>query len=84
MIGGPIYSTTGSQFTLDELRGMAERLGLGPSLHEPLSQLFARWDGKGQPPIRGEAIDSLIYLLPGLSKGTSLARQPSGEPYPSV
>jgi hypothetical protein len=28
---------------------------------------------------RGEAIDSLIYLLPGLSKGTSLARQPSGE-----
>lgn len=29
--------------------------------------------------IRGEAIDSLIYLLPGLSKGTSLARQPSGE-----
>lgn len=29
--------------------------------------------------IGGEAIDSLIYLLPGHSEGTSLARQPSGE-----
>ena len=26
---------------------LAERLGLEPSLHGPMHQLFARWDGKG-------------------------------------
>ena len=31
---------------------LAERLGLGPSLYEPMRQLFARWDGKGEPRAR--------------------------------
>jgi HD-GYP domain-containing protein (c-di-GMP phosphodiesterase class II) len=28
---------------------MAERLGLGPKVCEPLQQVFARWDGRGVP-----------------------------------
>jgi len=35
---------------------LAERLGLGPSLYQPMRQLFARWDGKGDPGLRGEEI----------------------------
>jgi HD-GYP domain-containing protein (c-di-GMP phosphodiesterase class II) len=42
---------------------MAERLGLGPSVDEPLAQLFARWDGKGVPPIRGEQISLSVRLV---------------------
>lgn len=28
---------------------LAEQLGLGPDVQEPLKQMFARWDGKGVP-----------------------------------
>ena len=42
---------------------LAERLGLGPSLYEPMRQLFARWDGKGEPRLRGEAIALSIRLV---------------------
>jgi HD-GYP domain-containing protein (c-di-GMP phosphodiesterase class II) len=42
---------------------LAERLGLGQSLHEPMRQLFARWDGKGTPPLHGEKIALSIRLV---------------------
>ena len=42
---------------------LAERLGLGPSLYEPMRQLFARWDGKGEPRLRGEAIALSVRLV---------------------
>ena len=42
---------------------LAERLGLGPSLYEPMRQLFARWDGKGTPRLRGDAIALSIRLV---------------------
>lgn len=36
---------------------MAERLGLGAAVSDPLQQVFARWDGKGVPgDVAGEAI----------------------------
>ena len=31
---------------------LAERLGLGADLHEPMRQIFARWDGKGEPGLK--------------------------------
>ena len=40
---------------------LAERLGLGPSLYEPMRQLFARWDGKGEPRLRGDAIAAVRF-----------------------
>ena len=42
---------------------LAERLGLGSSLYGPMRQLFARWDGKGTPRLRGEAIALSIRLV---------------------
>jgi putative nucleotidyltransferase with HDIG domain len=42
---------------------MAERLGLGPPLREPMRQLFARWDGKGEPGLRGEQIALSVRLV---------------------
>jgi glycosyltransferase involved in cell wall biosynthesis len=32
IIGGPLYETDGSQYTIEELRAMAERLGIGASI----------------------------------------------------
>jgi HD-GYP domain-containing protein (c-di-GMP phosphodiesterase class II) len=69
---------------------LAERLGLGPSLHQPLSQLFARWDGKGQPQIRGEDIVLSVRLVQlaeiveahrstsGLEEALAVARERAG------
>jgi HD-GYP domain-containing protein (c-di-GMP phosphodiesterase class II) len=42
---------------------LAERLGLGPSLHQPMRQIFARWDGKGQPRVRGDEIALSVRLV---------------------
>ena len=42
---------------------LAERLGLEPSLHEPIRQIFARWDGKGQPAVREEEIALSVRLV---------------------
>jgi HD-GYP domain-containing protein (c-di-GMP phosphodiesterase class II) len=43
---------------------MAERLGLGPTVHEPMRMLFARWDGKGVPPgLQGEEIPLVVRLV---------------------
>jgi HD-GYP domain-containing protein (c-di-GMP phosphodiesterase class II) len=42
---------------------MAERLDLGAFLREPLQQLFARWDGRGTPKLRGEEIALSVRLV---------------------
>jgi len=43
---------------------MAERLGMGAEIREPLQQIFTRWDGKGVPSgVAGEAIASPVRLL---------------------
>ncbi len=43
---------------------LAERLGLGPDVQEPLKQMFARWDGKGVPAgVGGEEIALPIRLF---------------------
>ena len=42
---------------------LAERLGLGPGLREPLRQLFARWDGKGFPRLKGDEIALPVRLV---------------------
>jgi HD-GYP domain-containing protein (c-di-GMP phosphodiesterase class II) len=43
---------------------LAERLGLGPDVCQPLKQMFARWDGNGVPPsIRGDEIAMSIRLF---------------------
>ena len=42
---------------------MAERLGLGPTVHEPMRLLFERWDGKGPVGMRGEAIPLVVRLV---------------------
>ena len=43
---------------------MAERLGLGAEVCDPLQQVFTRWDGKGVPSgIAGERIAPLIRLF---------------------
>jgi HD-GYP domain-containing protein (c-di-GMP phosphodiesterase class II) len=43
---------------------LAEQLGLGPEVQEPLKQMFARWDGKGVPrDIRGDEIALSIRLF---------------------
>lgn len=35
---------------------LASRMGFPPSFVDSISQLYARWDGKGVPPLRGDAI----------------------------
>jgi HD-GYP domain-containing protein (c-di-GMP phosphodiesterase class II) len=43
---------------------MAERLGLGPEVCDPLQQMFTRWDGKGVPgDVGGDAIALSMRLF---------------------
>ena len=43
---------------------LADRLGLGPSVREPLKQMFTRWDGTGVPDgVGGEEIALSIRLF---------------------
>jgi HD-GYP domain-containing protein (c-di-GMP phosphodiesterase class II)/DNA-binding CsgD family transcriptional regulator len=43
---------------------LAERFGLGPDVCEPLTQMFARWDGRGVPlGVRGDEIALSIRLF---------------------
>lgn len=42
---------------------LAGRLGLGPDVDRCLSYTFTRWDGRGQPRVRGEEIPLPIRLL---------------------
>ena len=40
----------------------AEEVGLGPEVHGPLRQVFARWDGRGVPEVAGEEIAMAVRL----------------------
>ena len=72
---------------------LAQRLGLEPSLHEPMRQVFARWDGKGQPGIRGEEIALSVRLVQladiveahrsagGVAAALAVARQRAGKQF---
>jgi HD-GYP domain-containing protein (c-di-GMP phosphodiesterase class II) len=42
---------------------VAERLGLGTAVREPMGYLFARWDGKGTPRLRGDEIPLAVRLV---------------------
>jgi HD-GYP domain-containing protein (c-di-GMP phosphodiesterase class II) len=70
---------------------MAQRLGLGPGVHEPLRLIFARWDGKGVPAgLAGEEIPFVVRLVQladlvevhrsaaGVDAAVAVARERSG------
>lgn len=69
---------------------MADRLGLGPEVRDPLQQFFARWDGKGVPPLSGEAIAlpmrlyqladviEVVHRADGLQGAVDVARERRG------
>jgi HD-GYP domain-containing protein (c-di-GMP phosphodiesterase class II) len=42
---------------------LAERLGFGAGLVRALGQLYARWDGKGIPAVKGEAISPAVLIV---------------------
>jgi HD-GYP domain-containing protein (c-di-GMP phosphodiesterase class II) len=73
---------------------MAERLGLGPEVGEPLLQVFARWDGKGVPDgVGGEDVAVAIRLVQladivevyhrreGIAAAVAVARERSGSQF---
>ncbi len=73
---------------------MAERLGLGDDVREPLQQMFARWDGKGIPGgVGGEDIAlpmrlfhladtvEVFHRADGTAAAVAVARSRSGRHY---
>jgi HD-GYP domain-containing protein (c-di-GMP phosphodiesterase class II) len=72
---------------------LAQRLGLEENLVRAMSQVYARWDGKGIPPLKGEAIapgmlivslaqDAVYYYrLAGLDGAVAMARKRKGTMY---
>lgn len=72
---------------------LAERMGFEPPVVQALGQLYARWDGKGVPAIKGEAIampvrivalaqDAITFQrLGGLDAAVAVARERSGGAY---
>ena len=42
---------------------LAERLGLGQDLREPVRQIFARWDGKGEPRLQRDEIALPVRIV---------------------
>jgi HD-GYP domain-containing protein (c-di-GMP phosphodiesterase class II) len=42
---------------------LAQRLGFGPSFVECVGQLYARWDGKGVPALKGNAIAPAMQVV---------------------
>jgi HD-GYP domain-containing protein (c-di-GMP phosphodiesterase class II) len=42
---------------------MAEQIGLGPQVAEPLRQFFTRWDGRGVPEVGGDDIALTVRLF---------------------
>ncbi|MBI1881806.1 MAG: HD domain-containing protein, partial [Chloroflexi bacterium] len=69
---------------------LATRLGFPESFVQTVGQLYARWDGKGVPALKGEAIcpamlvvglaqDAVtFYYLGGVESATAMARQRRG------
>lgn len=59
---------------------MADRLGLGTDVRDPLQQLFTRWDGKGVPAgVGGESI-ALPMRLYQLADAVEVAHRAEGTP----
>jgi HD-GYP domain-containing protein (c-di-GMP phosphodiesterase class II) len=57
---------------------MADRLGLGDEVIDPLQQVFARWDGRGVPSgLGGEAIATPVRLF-HLADGVEVAHRSHG------
>jgi HD-GYP domain-containing protein (c-di-GMP phosphodiesterase class II) len=69
---------------------LAVRLGFPESFVQTVGQIYARWDGKGIPALKGEAISPAMlvvalaqdavtfYRLDGVEAATAMARQRSG------
>jgi HD-GYP domain-containing protein (c-di-GMP phosphodiesterase class II) len=72
---------------------LAERLGFGEPIVQALGQLYARWDGKGIPALKGEAIALSVRIvtlaqdavtfhrLSGADAAVAVARQRAGGAY---
>lgn len=72
-------------------QNLARRLGFGPGVVDAVAQLYARWDGKGIPRVRGESIqvaarlaslahDAITFLrIDGSASAQAMARQRSGK-----
>jgi HD-GYP domain-containing protein (c-di-GMP phosphodiesterase class II) len=91
---------TASQFTKEFFEGhcevaerLAQRLGFEEEIVASIKQLYARWDGKGIPALKGEAVSpSLLivslaqdavytYHLDGVDSAVNLAQQRKGKMY---
>jgi HD-GYP domain-containing protein (c-di-GMP phosphodiesterase class II) len=71
-------------------RRLAARLGFPQSYVETAGQIYARWDGKGVPALKGEEISPamlvaslahdgvIFYRMGGIGAATAMARQRSG------
>jgi HD-GYP domain-containing protein (c-di-GMP phosphodiesterase class II)/DNA-binding CsgD family transcriptional regulator len=72
---------------------LAERLGFGERIVQALGQLYARWDGKGIPAVKGEAISPAVLIvalaqdaitlhrLGGAEAAVAMARERKGGAY---
>lgn len=72
-------------------QNLARRLGFGSTVVDAVAQLYARWDGKGVPRARGEAVqvaarlaslahDAITFLrIDGVASAQAMARQRSGK-----
>ena len=73
--------------------GLAERLGFEQNIVASIKQVYARWDGKGIPALKGEAIASSMlvvslaqdavyaYQLDGIDSAINMARERKGKMY---
>jgi DNA-binding CsgD family transcriptional regulator/HD-like signal output (HDOD) protein len=69
---------------------LATRLGFPPSFVRAAGQLYARWDGKGTPVVKGEEVSTALlvsalaqdvvtfFRLGGVAAATAMARERSG------
>ena len=72
---------------------LAQRLGFGESSVRALGQLYARWDGRGVPAVRGEEIAPTVLIvalaqdavtfsrLDGIDAAVAMARERKGSAY---
>lgn len=72
---------------------LAERFGSGEPVRDGLAHVFARWDGRGWPPVRGEAVSRLarvvhvaqdaavFHRLSGTAAASDVVRRRAGHAY---
>ena len=72
---------------------LAERFGLRPQVRDGLGHVFARWDGRGWPPVRGDAVSriarivhvaqdaAVFHRLGGKEGAVEVVRQRAGSAY---